>query len=96
MKRRYFLKNKRRFVFSVAAMVMLLTLIFSTIIANSAYGCKERTYKVIRVCNGDTLWDIAEKYNKSDDIRKYIYEIKKANNLFSSEIHAGEHLLIPQ
>ena len=90
------MKSKQRLVLPVAAMVMLLTLMFSTIITNSAYGCKETTYKVIRVCKGDTLWGIAEKYNKGGDIRKYIYEIKKANNLVSSEIHAGEQLLIPK
>lgn len=95
MKRRYVIKRKCRFALLVAAMVMLLTLLFSTVIANSAYGYKERAYKVVRVYKGDTLWEIAGKYNKGDDIRRYIYEIKKVNNLSNSEIHIGEYLLIP-
>lgn len=93
MKRRYVLKNKVRFITIVFTVLILVsTFIFAT----SAYGYKEPGFKIIKVKTGDTLWDIANKYGKNGDIRKYIYEIKKVNKLASSKIFAGDELMIPQ
>lgn len=93
MRKKYVLKNKRRF-FSFIAAVFLFILSFIT--ATSAHGFKEREYRTIIVKKGDTLWDIASEYSKGYDIRKYIYEIKKANNLPDSSIYMGQELKIPQ
>ena len=93
MKRHYHLKNRKRF-FSI---LIILSVLLSTILfATSAYGYEGQQYETITVQSGDTLWSIAEKYCRSGDIRKYIYEIKKANHLSSSAIFAGDELLVPQ
>jgi nucleoid-associated protein YgaU len=93
MKKRYILKNKLRFSASLSVLFIITgTLLFST----SAYGYRDTGYTTMTVRQGDTLWSIAEKYNKQGDIRKYIYDIKKINKLSSSDIYAGSELLIPQ
>ena len=91
MKRKYILKNKRRFYTLIFTITLLL---FTTIFATNAYGYKEPVYKEITVRNGDTLWNIAQKYNSNNDVRKCIYEIKKTNHLETSEINTGLKLKI--
>ena len=47
------------------------------------------------VSKGERLWDIAEQYKRPDqDIREYIYEIKKLNNMENSTIYEGQELTI--
>jgi len=91
MKRRYVLKNKRRF-FTVLFTSLLLIFIFSF----SVKGQPEQSYETIKIAKGDTLWEIACRYNKGGDIRKYIYELKKLNNLSDSQIFEGDEIKIPK
>lgn len=93
MKKKYALKNKKRF-FTFTAAVFLSVLSFIT--TTSAHGFKEKEYRTIIVKKGDTLWDIASQHSKDYDIRKFIFEIKKANNLPDSAIYIGQELKIPQ
>lgn len=92
MKRKYRLKNKVRF-FSFLAMIIISLIL--AVSATIAYGDREPSLKAVTVKRGDTLWNIAEKYNKNGDIRKYIYEIKKLNNLNTSNIYAGDTIILP-
>ncbi len=93
MKKHYVLKNKKRFFSLVTALAIVISTVF---FASSVYGYEGRQYETITVKSGDTLWTIAQKYNKSGDIRKLIHAIKKANNLEASSIYAGEQLLVPR
>ena len=61
----------------------------------SAKGKTEKRYAKVTVYPGDTLWTIAEENNTSKDIRKTIYEIRKANHLDSAIIIPGQELIIP-
>jgi Uncharacterized protein containing LysM domain len=66
------------------------------ILASNSYAYNQKEYSTISVQSGDTLWDIAKKYNKSGDIRKYIMEIKKINDLSNDcIIYEGEELRVP-
>ena len=49
------------------------------------------TYQVQK---GDSLWDIALKYN-SNDIENFLFEAKKLNNLDNSAIFEDQILIIP-
>ncbi|MCC2684238.1 MAG: LysM protein [Paenibacillaceae bacterium] len=50
----------------------------------------------VYVGQGDTLWEIASQYKSdSQDIREYIYSIKKANHLTSSALQEGQTLRLP-
>lgn len=90
--KRYVLKRKSRFFTFLA--LMLLTIIIFTY-ATTVYAYKERSYKTVFIKQGDTLWNIALKHKKQGDIRRYIYELKKINNLKGGEIYAGDVLLVP-
>lgn len=93
MKRRYILKNKRRFY---SIIIFLVTVMLSSFWAVSAHDEGNRhEFKIIRVESGDTLWNIAREQNPNGDIRKFIYEIEEVNNLRSSTIHTGDELKIP-
>jgi membrane-bound lytic murein transglycosylase D len=45
-------------------------------------------YEYHKIRSGDTLWEIAQKYNLN------IKELKKINNLHNSTLRAGKHLII--
>ena len=49
------------------------------------------TYQVQK---GDSLWDIALKYD-SKDIENFLFETKKLNNLENSKIFEDQILIIP-
>lgn len=55
-----------------------------------------RYYTTVKVEPGDTLWSIAQTYNQNSgmDIRDYIIELKRINQLLTDEIRAGEYLSI--
>lgn len=92
MKKKYVLKNKRRF--SLFLMVVLVA-VFTVIFATSVYGYKEPAYMTVTVREGDTLWDIARQCTTTQDIRKTLFTIKKINHLASSDIYVGTELLVP-
>lgn len=93
MKKHYVLKNKRKFL----NFLLVLSIILSCIIlASNSYAYKEKQYDIVIVEAGDTLWDIARSYNKNQDIRKTIYEIRKINGLSeNSIIYTGDELKVP-
>ena len=62
MKKRYVLKNKKRFIFFMAFVITSMFIIISMV---NIYGYKEECYEIIKINSGDTLWDIAERYNKT-------------------------------
>ena len=87
------MKNKtlKRLVLIIAAIVMLtfIKAPFAKADVDSASNIE------ITVCSGDTLWDIADRYCDNTDVRNFITDIKILNNMTSSEIYAGEKILIP-
>ena len=91
MNKRYILKNKARFYIFITTLLMTMLVVFSV---TKAYGYKQPEFGVISIKDGDTLWAIAERYNKKGDIREYIYDLKKINNLKDSSIIAGSELKI--
>ena len=56
----------------------------------------DRYYTDIEIQSGDTLWSIAKTYNKNSgmEIREYIRELKKMNQMVSDDIDAGESITI--
>lgn len=91
MNKRYVLKNKARFYIFIVTLLLTLCTVLSV---TRAYGYKETKYQVITIRSGDTLWSIAEKYNKKGDIREYIYKLKEINHLKDSNIIAGSKLKV--
>ena len=95
MKRKYKLTNKKRFII---IMCILISVIISTtiLVTKRPEGKSEEIYTEIIVMYGDTLWDIAvEISDGSIHIRKMIFEIKKINNMETSDLHIGQLVKIP-
>ncbi len=66
------------------------------LLEGQAFGNSEVFVNIV-VQEGDTLWELAEKYGPKDqDIRKTIHEIKNTNTLNKKYLQPGDQLLIPQ
>jgi hypothetical protein len=80
-------------------MVLMLAAAFVAggfVFGQDSAGMDTPVLETVRVMSGDTLWDIAAEYApEHTDIRTYISEIRKANNLSDSMIQAGMVLYVP-
>jgi len=86
--------NKK--IIAIISVIILLTITLITLYTVNALTEKEIYYKNIEIKNGQTLWKIVEnEFGKDIDIRKYVYKIKKINNLENSNIRPGQVLKIP-
>lgn len=93
MKKRYKIVNKARFITFLLVLVLI-----SSIFVYTGVKADERTeFKIVRVKEGDNLWKIAEEnYDfEKEDIRQYIYKIKKINKLSDSGIYTNQELILP-
>lgn len=87
------IRNKVKFIRSIAILVFLLISLFNISIAKE--NQIETEIISYSVCKGDTLWSIAEEYKADkEDIRKYIHELKELNNLNDCNIIAGQTIKI--
>lgn len=82
--------NKVRFITSITVIIMFLVLIFSFTSAKENVIYEDYTVTV-----GDTLWSIASE-NKKDgqDVREYIYELQKVNELHECMIYPNQTIKI--
>lgn len=91
--------NKRKFIKMNFCIGLLFICIFIFIGASNSGSNIE--YKTAYISEGDTLWSIAIKeaennsYYYGKDIRDIIQNLKKINNLYSSDITVGEKIIIP-
>ena len=93
MNRRYVLKNRSRFYVFIIVMTILLSCMFFAATVNGAETNK--AFTAVTVQRGDTLWNLAKEYNGGGDIRNYIHEIQKVNNLTGGEIFEGDVIKMP-
>lgn len=87
--------NKRKFLKGIFTIIFII--IVSFICLNQLFDREEikSTETQYIVSKGERLWDIAEQYKRpKQDIREYIYEIKKLNNMENSTIYEGQELTI--
>ena len=86
------IRNKAKFIRSMAIAIFLLVALFNISIAKSN---SEAEYIDYTVTKGETLWSIAKEYTPNDkDIRQTIYEIKQINNMQTSNVYENQTIKI--
>ena len=86
------IKNKKRFILSIMILATIIISIFNLVLANVEKSITVAEHTV--VC-GETLWSIATEYKKDgQDVREYIFELRKLNNLEDCNLNVGQEILI--
>lgn len=95
MKKRLVIKSKVRFCTFICIVTLLFTCSFG-LITNKTDTSQNVELQTINVQNGDTLWNIAEEYAPVGmDIREYIYNICKINNITANQLSSGMTVMLP-
>lgn len=97
-KRKLVIVSKTRFcIFLIIVFVIFLSIIASTFNnTNAKEKLGQSSLKIVSVQKGDTLWDISNKYApRNMDKRKYIYEVRKINNMKSAYLLEGQKIKLP-
>lgn len=95
-KTRLVIVSKTRFVTASVLTLILLSMLFSYVSGTITSASSIEKFETITVTYGDTLWDIAVRYNEEGtDIRETLYHIKQANQLRETTIYPGQILQIP-
>ncbi len=79
--------------------VLVFAVIFKVILfrGSSAFGNESADTELYSVLPGDTLWSIAHEYKPANlTMDEYLYKLRKANSLSTSEIYAGDLIIIPE
>ncbi len=65
--------------------------------ANSRRESKTERYTSVRVCSGESLWEISGRFysEEYENMRSYVHKIMKLNNLSDEDIYSGTYLIIP-
>ena len=93
------IKNKKKFVKAIF-IILGISIGINILITSNTFSHQELKYKTIAVVQGETIWNIAEKeqksntYYKGKDVRDIIENIKKINKLQTTSIKTGQKLEI--
>jgi len=95
--KKYRIINRFRFcLFLLSVLIAINVFFYNCFIANAEGKVSEVEYKSVYIKEGDTLWNISKEYLIGDmDIRQYIDEVIKYNNLESALIKPGQVILMP-
>ena len=88
-------------IIKLSVVIVILALLVLLFIHSTSLSYEEIEYSELYVSSGDTLWSIAKfeqennAYYKGKDVREIIFDIKKVNNLPSSDLVINQKILIP-
>ena len=91
------MKIVNKFKFARFICILAALVIGTTYVAHTSQNdwLNDYTTTTVVVQYGDTLWTIADDYVSDDiDIRDYIYEVRKLNNMTSANVYAGDVITI--
>ena len=86
------IKNMKRFITFLTILFVGISFL-TNMFLNKVLSHEQEKYENVTVCQGDTLWSIAS--GLKGNVNENIYNIKKLNNLNSSNIYIGQKLIIP-
>lgn len=81
--------------------LLLLILVFGAVLTriaikkNIQQEVNEKSYRVVVVEEGDTLWGIYHRYPVENDLKKYIKEVENLNGIKGSVIQTGQKIVVP-
>jgi len=84
-----------RFIIFLTILILIAFMAGGLVFKTTVSGMEEIQYDSVVVMHGDTLWDIADQYCNGMDIRNYIHEVCKINNISAGNIYPGQVLEIP-
>ena len=87
------IKSMPRFILSLTILFTIISFVVNMFVYK-VFSYQKTEYENVVVCNGDTLWSIAQNLN--GNVSENVYNIKKINNLSSSSLYIGQELLIPR
>lgn len=90
-------KNSDSFNLIYPILFFFMVVLTFFVVAHEIQNTDNQKYMTIEVRQGDTLWEIAEKYeNRHHYSRKaFIRWVEKVNGLHAPELRAGTELVIP-
>lgn len=92
------LMKKYYMAFMVAVLILCIFFGKNLVMASDEPSKEEyrRYFKEITIKPGDSLWSIAQTYNEHSgmEIRQYVRELKRMNQIYSDDIQAGDSLTI--
>ena len=94
--KKYKIVKPVRFTAVVTTLVLISVFMISSMFGYSDVSAAQKPeYVTVKVQDGDTLWTLAKEYGPQDqDIRETIYNIRKLNDMDSSNIIAGQYITI--
>lgn len=93
--RKYRVKNRKRFLFSVSLMIIFTLMISFTLIVN-AKDINSAALVPVYVQKGDTLWGLSAGFaGNEQDIRDYINTVMEINKIGNANIVPGELIYFP-
>ena len=87
----------RFFIFILICIMIIVFAGYSIIGAGRAEAATVTTYERVVINDGDTLWNIAERYNPDADMstRDIVYDICDYNKLNAGDIQPGDVVYVP-
>lgn len=89
-------KSRLRLGIILFVLALIILLLILSPLFNTGQAMTPTHFKTYIVAQGDTLWEIAKlTLPDNTDIRDYISEIRKTNDLDNANIKVGQNLMIP-
>lgn len=85
------LRRQRKIALVIAAFFVMI------LFGVRGAGEEKKVQKLHCVESGETLWSVSREYKpESMTTGEFVYELKKANSMETSEIYVGDIIIIPE
>ena len=88
------IKNSITFLKLTIVILLFVLIVIVVLLGKTDFNGEDFHQEEYTVSYGDTLWSIGKDcVGESVDVREWIYEVKKINNI-SSDIHPGQVITV--
>ncbi|MDR3295723.1 MAG: LysM peptidoglycan-binding domain-containing protein [Clostridiales Family XIII bacterium] len=92
----YRICSKIKFAIFLTSLAAVIFLAGGFVFADNAVtGMEIPSYAIVEIQSGDTLWQIASEHNNGQDIRRFIHEICRINDISAGDLRPGQMIRIP-